>query len=140
MRPENQKALDDYLSRADEISDDILADTEEMLGSLPFIFPVLKERPEYFALTGIADEMVCRPPHIPAKTAELVAIAAAAGAGAESCLRVHIKAAVKEGAHRDEIYDAILIAATIGKTRVLAPALREFRSAFPEKTSSDRKP
>jgi len=140
LKPENQKALDEYLSRADEIGNDILADTEEMLGSLPFIFPVLKERPEYFALTGIADQMVCRPGHLSPKTAELVAVAAAAGAGADQCLRVHIKAAVKEGAHRDEIYDAILIAATIGKTRVLAPALREFRSAFPEKAGSDRKP
>lgn len=139
MKPENQKALDDFLSRADEIGDDILADSEKMLGSLPFIFTVLKERPEYFALMGIADEMVCRPRHLPAKTAELVAIAAAAGAGAESCLRVHMQAAAKEGANREEIYDVILIAALIGKTRVLAPALREFRSAFPENAGSERK-
>ncbi|AGB01468.1 carboxymuconolactone decarboxylase family protein [Methanoregula formicica] len=139
MKPENQRALDDFLSRADEISEDILEDTREMLGSMPFIFPVLKERPEYFALSGLADEMVCRPPHIPAKTAELIAIAAAAGAGAESCLRVHIRAAMKEGANRDEIYDTILIASLIGKTRVLAPALREFRSAFPDATGSSRK-
>jgi AhpD family alkylhydroperoxidase len=139
MKPNNQKALDDFLSRADEMGDDLLADTEEMLGSLPFIFTVLKERPEYFALTAIADEMVCRPPHLTAKTAELVAIAAAAGAGADNCLRVHMQAAVKEGADREEIYDAILIAALIGKTRVLGPALRELRSAFPENAGQKRK-
>ncbi|MGC9435288.1 MAG: carboxymuconolactone decarboxylase family protein [Methanomicrobiales archaeon] len=59
------------------------------------------------------------------KTAELIAVAAAAGAGAEACLKLH----VKEGASRDEIYDTILIASLIGKTRVMAPALRIFADA-----------
>ena len=131
MRKDNQRALDDFLSRADEISDDILADTQEMLGNMPFILPVLRERPEYFALSSIADEMVCRPMHLPSKTAELVALAAAASAGAEYCMQVHIRAAVKEGASRDEIYDTIMIAALVGKTRVLAPALRELCDAYP---------
>ncbi|MDD4136631.1 MAG: carboxymuconolactone decarboxylase family protein [Methanoregula sp.] len=134
MKPENQRALDDFLARADAISDDILADTREMLGSMPFILPVQRERPEYFALSSIADEMVCRPKHLPPKTAELVALAAAASTGAEYCVQVHIRAAAKEGASRDEIYDTIMIAALVGKTRVLAPALRELCNAFPRDT------
>jgi alkylhydroperoxidase/carboxymuconolactone decarboxylase family protein YurZ len=40
---------------------------------------------------------------------------------------VHIGTALKEGATRDEILDAILIAGVIGKTSVLAPALRAFK-------------
>ena len=134
MKPENQRALDDFLARADAISDDILADTREMLGSMPFILPVQRERPEYFALSSIADEMVCRPKHLPPKTAELVALAAAASTGAEYCVQVHIRAAAKEGASRDEIYDTIMIAALVGKTRVLAPALRELCNALPRDT------
>jgi alkylhydroperoxidase/carboxymuconolactone decarboxylase family protein YurZ len=39
-------------------------------------------------------------------------------------MQVHIRAAAKEGASRDEIYDTIMIAALIGKTRVLGPAFR----------------
>ena len=140
MKTENQKALDEFLARADNISDDILADTREMLGSMPFILPVLRERPEYFALTAIADEMVCRPRHLSPKTAELVALAAAAGAGAEHCLQVHIRAAVKEGATRDEIYDAIMIAALIGKTKVLAPAFRELCRVIPGETDNRTEP
>lgn len=130
MKKDNQKARDDFLSHADAISDDILVDTMEMLGSMPFILPVLRERPEYFALSSLADEMVCRPKHLSPKTAELVALAAAAGTGAEFCMKVHIRAAAKEGASRDEIYDTIMIAALIGKTRVLAPALRELCDAY----------
>jgi len=132
MIPGNQKVLDDFLSHADAISNDILADTQKMLGCMPYILPVLRERPEYFALSSIADEMVCRPAHLSSKTAELVALAAAASAGAEYCMQVHIRAAAKEGASRDEIYDTILIAALVGKTRVLAPALRELSDALPK--------
>ena len=140
MKNENQKARDEFLSHADAISDDILVDTREMLGSLPFILPVLRERPGYFALSSLADEMVCRPEHLPPKTAELVALAAAAATGAEFCLAVHIRAAAKEGASRDEIFDTIMIAALVGKTRVLAPALRELCSAYPGDTTGQQAP
>ncbi len=140
MNIENQKACDDFLSNADAISDDILAETNEMLGTMPFILPVLRERSEYFALSSLADEMVCRPKHLSPKTAELVALAAAAGTGAEFCMKVHIGAAAKEGASRDEIYDTILIAALVGKTRVLAPALRELCEVYPLDTTGEQGP
>ena len=134
MKKENEKALNDFLTYADAISDDILIDTREMLGSMPFILPVLRERSEYFALSSLADERICRPEHLSPKTAELIAMAAAASTGAEYCMKVHIRAAVKEGASRDEIYDTIMIAALVGKTRVLAPALRELCDAYPRDT------
>ena len=140
MKQGNNKALDDFLSHADAISDDILIDTKDMLGCMPFILPILRERPEYFALSSLADEMVCRPKHLPPKTAELVALAAAASEGAEYCMNVHIRAAAKEGASRDEIYDTIMIAALVGKTRVLAPALRELCEAYPRDTRDRQVP
>ncbi|MDO9035875.1 MAG: hypothetical protein Q7U51_11805 [Methanoregula sp.] len=61
----------------------INVDTKEMPGGMPFILPVLRELPEYFALSSLADERVCRPEHQPPKTAVLVALAAAMSAGAE---------------------------------------------------------
>lgn len=140
MKDENTRALKDFLSHADSLSDDILADTMTIFGSMPFILPVLRERPEHFALTALADEMVCRPKHLPPKTAELVSLAAAAAAGAEYCLQVHIRAAVKEGASRDEIFDTILLAALIRKTNVLAPALRGMCDAFPHTTDGSPEP
>lgn len=132
MKKKNQKIVDEFLFNANEIGDDVLDDTEKMLGMLPFIFPVLRERAGTFALSSLADYRICRPEHLSPKTAELVAVAAAAGAGADNCLRVHMKAAVKEGASRDEIFDAVLIAATIGKTKVLASSLRQLSEVFPK--------
>ncbi|HNX17688.1 MAG TPA: carboxymuconolactone decarboxylase family protein [Methanoregula sp.] len=137
MKKKNQKIVDEFLLNADAISDDVLDDTEKMLGVLPFIFPVMRERAGTFALSALADYRICRPEHLSPKTAELVAIAAAAGAGADNCMRVHMKAAVKEGATRDEIFDTVMIAGTIGKTKVLASALRQLCDAFPEEKKEE---
>ena len=127
MKPENEQLINDFLTHADDLGDEITEDVREMLGVVPFIFTLLRDRPDIFALSAIADYRISRPGSLDAKTAELIAIAAAAGAGADNCLKVHMGAALKEGASRDEILDALLIAAMIGKTRVLASSLRKFR-------------
>lgn len=132
MQKKNQKTVNEFLASAETISDDVLEDMTTMLGSKPFIFPVLRERADTFALSMLADYHVFRPEHLPAKMAELSAVAAAAGAGADKCLKVHINAAIKEGATRDEIFDVLMIAATIGKTKVYASALRQLCDMFPE--------
>ena len=135
MKEANQKVISEFLGHAESLSDDILDDTRDMLGSMPFILPVQRnERPDYFTLACLADDMLCRPPNLSGKTAELVALAAAASAGADHCLKVHIRAAVKEGATKGEIFDTIMIAALIGKTKILGPALREFCDAYPRDT------
>jgi 4-carboxymuconolactone decarboxylase len=133
MKAESKKVMDDFLSHKELISDDLMDEAEEVLGTMPFMLPILRERPEYFVLSSLADFMVGRPQHLDPKTAELIAIAAAAGAGAESCAKLHMKAAQKEGASREEIFDTILIACLIGKTKVMAPALRIFAEVVPKK-------
>jgi AhpD family alkylhydroperoxidase len=138
MKPKNEKLIDDFLTHADDLGDDITEDVQEMLGVVPFIFSILRDRPEAFALSAIADYRISRPGSLDAKTAELVAIAAAAGAGADSCLKVHMGAALKEGASRDEILDTLLIAAMIGKTRVLASSLRQFREVCREEQTAEK--
>jgi len=115
-----------------------VADVEEMLGIVPFIFSILRDRPESFALSTLADYRISRPDSLDPKTAELIAVAAAAGAGADSCLKVHIGAALKEGASRDEILDVLLIAAMIGKTRILASSLRRFREVCGEGPGAEK--
>ncbi len=127
MKPDNERFIEDFLAHADDLGDDIVADVKEMLGIVPFIFTILRSRPETFALSTLADYRTSRPASLDPKTAELIAIAAAAGTGAESCLKVHMGAALKEGATRDEILDTLLIAAMIGKTNILASSLRRFR-------------
>jgi len=124
MQDKNEKIVADFLQHREELSDDIASDVENMLGVIPFIFSAMRERPDTFVLSSLADYKTGRPDSLSPKTAELIAIAAAAGVGADNCLKVHIKAAQKEGATRDEILDTIMITAMIGKTKILASALR----------------
>ena len=61
--------------------------------------------------------MPCGPKSLDAKTAELLAVAAAASTGADKCLKVHMAAASQAGASEDEILDAVFIAAIIGQSK-----------------------
>lgn len=138
MKPDNEELINDFLAHADDLGDDITEDVKEMLGTVPFIFTILRDRPDTFALSAIADYRISRPASLDPKTAELIAVAAAAGAGADSCLKVHMGAALKEGASRDELLDTLLIAAMIGKTRVLASSLRRFREVCDAEQASKK--
>ncbi|MFA7199392.1 MAG: carboxymuconolactone decarboxylase family protein [Methanoculleus sp.] len=138
MEPENEQIVKNFLAHADDLGDEIVEDVEKMLGTVPFIYSILRERPECFALSAIADYRISRPESLDPKTAELIAVAAAAGAGADSCLKVHMGAALKEGASRDEILDVLQIAAMIGKTRVLASSLRQFREVCGKEQGAEK--
>jgi AhpD family alkylhydroperoxidase len=132
MKPENRDLIKSLLDKSPSLQEDIFDDTEKMLGTVPFILRVMARRPEFMIFSSLKDFYALRPKSLDAKTAELLAVAAAASAGADKCLKVHMAAAEKAGASEDEILDAILIAAVIGQTRVLAESLRAFQE-FEEK-------
>jgi 4-carboxymuconolactone decarboxylase len=127
MKPENKDLIKALLDESPSLQEDIFDDTEKMLGTVPFILRVMARRPEFMIFSSLKDFYALRPKSLDAKTAELLAVAAAASAGADKCLKVHMSAAEKAGASEDEILDAILIAAVIGQTRVLAESLRAFQ-------------
>lgn len=127
MKPENKALIKSLLDQTPSLQEDILDDTEKMLGTVPFILQVMSRRPEFMIFSSLKDFYALRPKSLDAKTAELLAVAAAASAGADKCLKVHMAAAQRAGASEDEILDAIFIAAVIGQTKVLASALRAFK-------------
>lgn len=127
MKPENKALIKALLDQNPSLQEDIFDDSEEMLGTVPFILQVMARRPEFMIFSSLKDFYALRPKSLDARTAELLAVAAAASAGADKCLKVHMAAAKRAGASEDEILDAIFIAAIIGQTKVLASALREFR-------------
>jgi 4-carboxymuconolactone decarboxylase len=127
MKPENRDLIKALLDESPSLQEDIFDDTEKMLGTVPFILRVMASRPEFMIFSSLKDFYTLRPKNLDAKTSELLAVAAAASAGADKCLKVHMSAAEKAGASEDEILDAILIAAVIGQTRVLAESLRAFQ-------------
>lgn len=127
MKPENKDLIKALLEHSDSLQEDIFDDAEEMLGTVPFILRVMARRPEFMIFSALKDFNALRPKSLDPKTAELLAIAAAASSGAEKCLKVHMSAAARAGASEDEILDAVFIASIIGQTKVLASALRTFQ-------------
>lgn len=127
MKSENKALIKSLLENTESVQEDIFADSELILGTIPFILRVMARRPEFMIFSSLKDFYALRPKNLDVKTAELLAIAAAAVAGADSCLKVHMTAAKRAGASDDEILDAIFIASVIGQTKVLASALRTFQ-------------
>ena len=125
MKPENKDLIKSLLEHSASMQEDIFDDTEEMLGQVLFILQIMARRPEFMIFSSLKDFYALRPRSLDPKMAELLAIAASAGA--DKCLKVHMSAASRAGASEDEILDAVFIAAIIGQTRVLASALRTFQ-------------
>lgn len=132
MDPETQKTIDDFLVNKEDVCDGIMDDFKQTLGLVPFILPILRERPDSFAFNGLGDLYTFNPESMDRRTVELIAVSAAAAIGANACLKVHIGAALKEGATRDQIRDTISIAGLVGKTGILGASFRVMRDAIPD--------
>ncbi|WP_062396939.1 carboxymuconolactone decarboxylase family protein [Methanogenium cariaci] len=133
MNPETQTTIDEFLGKKEDVCDGIMDDFKQTLGLVPpFILPILRERPDSFAFNGLGDLYTFNPESMDRKTAELAAVSAAAAIGADACLKVHIGAALSEGATREQIRDTISIAALIGKTGILGASFRVMNKAIPD--------
>lgn len=126
MNDQSKKAIEEFLNSKDEISAEILEESKEFFGQVPFILEILRERPESFVFNTLGDFETLRPKSLDDVTAELISVASAAALGATACLKVHIGAALKAGATTDQVLDAIMIPAALGRTSILAPSLRVF--------------
>ncbi|MBI1878541.1 MAG: carboxymuconolactone decarboxylase family protein [Chloroflexi bacterium] len=112
----------------DSLTEAIIEMVESERGGLGFLLNTLKRRPRTFnpyVLKGMS--LLKQPATLDVKTAELIAVGAAAALMCEHCLEAHIDRAVAEGATFEEVLDAILIAGSIAESSTLAVALRKFK-------------
>lgn len=97
-------------------------------GELGFLLKVLKERPRTFnpyLFKGMS--IYKEPSSLDRKTAELVAVGAAAALRCDHCLEAHLGRAMNEGATLDEIMDALLVAGAISESSTLSVAFRKYK-------------
>jgi AhpD family alkylhydroperoxidase len=112
----------------DSLTEAITDKFENERGGLGFLLNTLKRRPRTFSpyvFKGLS--ITGQPSTLDVKTAELVAVGAAAVLMCEHCLEAHINRAVAEGATFEEVLDAILVAGAIAESSTLAVALRKFK-------------
>ncbi|HYA85524.1 MAG TPA: carboxymuconolactone decarboxylase family protein [Nitrospirota bacterium] len=97
-------------------------------GELGFLLKVLKERPRNFnpfLLKGMA--IYREPSALDGKTAELVAVGAAAALRCDHCLEAHLQRAMDAGASLGELMDALLVAGAISESSTLSVAFRKYK-------------
>jgi AhpD family alkylhydroperoxidase len=89
---------------------------------------VLSEHPEVFlAYSDYSNVALQRTKHLDRKTAELAAVAAGSALASQHCLTVHIEAAFKAGADREEVLESLLLGAFMAMTRSQSVSLRSFQ-------------
>ena len=111
-----------------ELSDELAEAVAGKDGELGFLLKVLKDRPRTFNPYLLKGMTVYKEPKaLDRKTAELVAVSAAAALHCEHCLEAHMARAVAEGATPDEIMDTILVAGSISESSMLSVAFRKYK-------------
>jgi AhpD family alkylhydroperoxidase len=97
-------------------------------GELGYVLSVLKERPRTFNPYLLKGMTVYKEPKaLDKKTAELVAVSAAAALHCEHCLEAHMTRAIAEGATLDEIMDTLLVAGSIAESSLYSVAFRKYK-------------
>ena len=111
-----------------ELADELAEALVGKNGELGFLLKVLKDRPRTFNPYLLKGMTVYKEPKaLDRKTAELVAVSAAAELHCEHCLEAHMGRAVAEGATLDEIMDTILVAGSISESSMLSVAFRKYK-------------
>lgn len=113
----------------DEAVDDLMESVKARYGEVPYIINFMKDMPELFVSRMIYENSIMREfKNMDPKTVELIGIAVASALRCEHCLKTHIRVGQRIGVTKEEMFDAILIAATISNAAVLAEGTRSLDS------------
>ncbi len=113
----------------DEAVDDLIESVKERYGEVPYIINFMKDMPELFVSRMIYENSIMREfKNMDPKTVELIGIAVASALRCEHCLKTHVRVGQRIGVTKEEMFDAILIAATISNAAVLAEGTRSLDS------------
>jgi AhpD family alkylhydroperoxidase len=108
----------------------------EDYGRVPLIFERMAERPDVLISHLLYKNSVTKTSSLEPKYVELISLAVGAALQCTHCTDYHIRAALRMGASRNEILQAILIAGLTAQSTVLADAYRTFDNAECEACSS----
>ncbi len=111
--------------------DEMLSIVKQYYGEVPYILEAMRGSPSLLLQrmryeTALNREMR----HLDPKIIELITIAVAAALRCTHCLELHTRVAQRMGATREEIFDTILLAASIANASVLAEGTRAIESGI----------
>ncbi len=113
--------------------DKMLNAIKSRYGSVPLVTEVLSERPDKFIpMVHTATQIMEKDSSFDSKTRYLLALSAAAALGGEHCIRLQMNNALKAGASRDEVLEALLISSYMSMTRSQSYSFRIFQEVYPK--------
>ncbi|PWR70039.1 carboxymuconolactone decarboxylase family protein [Methanospirillum lacunae] len=104
-------------------------------GRVPLIFERMAERPEVLVSHLLYKTSVLKTSTLEPKYVELISIAVSSALRCNHCTDYHVQAAIRKGATKDEILEAILIAGLTSQSTVLADAYRTYAESIEECTA-----
>ncbi len=117
----------------EELVERMLKSMEKAYGFVPLVNQVLSERPEFFIpQVTLSKSIFNEPGALTERERELVALGAASASSAEHCMMVHIKHAIRLGADREQIMEAMMIGSMIAMNKAQSYAFRKYKEAFEE--------
>jgi len=97
-------------------------------GQMPLVCSTLAEKPDLFVpYTDLSRRLLLEPENLSKREAELAAVAAGAALASEHCLDLHISQALKSGASREDVLEAIMIGTFMAMTCGLSVGLRKLQ-------------
>ena len=116
----------------EEIAKEILKNIESTYGFIPVVNQVLSERPDLFIpSSNVGRSVFFGKGELQKKFRYLAALSAAVALGAEHCMEVQMKMAVKFGATKNEILETMQIASLMAMTHAQSYAFRKYKEMFP---------
>lgn len=113
----------------EEAVKELLKNTEEDYGEVPFILQAMSDKPNVILPKIIYDDAVLRhPEHLDERTVELITIGVATALKCDHCLNMHMRVAERKGISDEEVFEAILIGSALSSTAILAQAMRVYES------------
>jgi AhpD family alkylhydroperoxidase len=121
------KKIEELLKDPDETIKEIYEAVEEQLGVVPSILKSMAERPDILIPSVFtAYALFGEPKALDRKTAELIAFASAVAVRGEACTKVHLNAAQKAGATKEELFEALMIGSLMAQTAVQTSAFKVY--------------
>ncbi len=122
------------LDESEQLVERMLKSMERAYGFVPLVNQVLSERPEFFIpQVTLSKSVFNEPGALSEKERELIALGAASASSAEHCMMVHIKHAIRLGADREQIMEAMMIGSMIAMNKAQSYAFRKYNEAFEDK-------
>jgi AhpD family alkylhydroperoxidase len=110
----------------EETADEWMEAIKEDSGRVPLIFQRMRQRPDVLISHLLYKNSVVKTSKLEAKYVELISLAVSAALKCNHCIEYHMQAALRMGATKDEVMEAILIAGLTAQSSVLADAYRTY--------------